>query len=555
MRRATPITLIVLALAAGTCLAGVNSVYISDLDGSLPNHSVTTSKLQAGATHTIEITFDATGGVGYNWLGTNAFQMYSPDGADWGYLEASRADYILNLPLLYTPTVSCLALESFVEHFNKTGGTGSFVVTPTVGQIEQCFTGLTIDDPYTSLPAGGNVSGNDTVGFYHAAVGTGVGFVGGTAGVALTVEFTSSIADGGRHICFDRSHEIQAWEWAAPSYPSGSDFPTWDNGLGENDARCWTLAGVNGVYLSDIDGSVPNHDLTSNKLQAGGTHTLEITFDATNSSGYFWLGTNAFKMYSPDGADWDHLAASRDEYILSLPLRYTPSIGCMALESFVEHFNKTGGSGTFVVTPSVGQIEECFTGLMIDDPYTSQPAGGNVSGNDTVGFYHAAVGAGVGYVGGTNGVALKVEFKSRLADIGKHICFDTTRQMQAWEWAAPVYPSGSDFPTWDNGLGEDGPRCWEVFHDGSSCCVGRVGDVNQNGQDEPTIGDVSLLIDALFIAGDLGMLSCLPESDINQSGGASPQPADITIGDVSMLIDYLFISNPQIVLPNCIAKK
>jgi hypothetical protein len=552
MLRVIPTTLIVLVLVTGTCLAGVNTVYISDVEGSLPNHNVLTNKLLAGATHTIEITFDATGGAGYTWLGTNAFQMYSPDGADWGYLQASRADYIWDLPLLYTPAINCLALESFVEHYNKTGGSGTFVVTPSVGTIEECFTASTIDDPYTSQPAGGNVTGTDTVGFYHGATGIGVGYVGGTSGVALTVEFTSSISDGGRHICFGRTSQIQAWEWAAPSYPlnDGSDFPTYDNGLGQDAPRCWTLAGVNSVYISDIDGSIPNHDLTSTQLQAGVPHTLEITFDATPSAGFNWLGTNAFEMYSPDGADWGYLHATRGQYILDLPLKYTPSIGCMALESFVEHFNKTGGTGEFIVTPSVGTIEECFTGFTIDDPYTSQPAGGNVSGTDTVGFYHGAAGIGVGFVGGTSGVALTVEFTSSALDAGKHICFDTTFDIHAWEWAAPVYPSGSDFPTWDNGLGDDGPRCWVVTGGGSDCCVGRVGDINVSGEDEPTIGDVSLVIDHLFI--NQPALVCYPEADINQSGGANPVPADITIGDVSMLIDYLFISNPQIALPNCI---
>jgi hypothetical protein len=461
----------------------------------------------------------------------------------------------MDLPLLYTPTIGCEALESFIEHYDKTGGTGNWVVTPSVGPIEECFTSNTIDDPYTSQPAGGNVSGTDTVGFYHGAVATSaVGYPGGTSGVALTVEFTSSLSDGGKRICFDRTTQIQAWEWAAPGYPlnDGRDFPNWDNGLGEDDQRCWILAGVNSVYISDITGSIPDHDLSATQLQAGTTHTLEITYDATRGAGYTWMGTNAFEMYSPDGADWVYLHASRGDYIWDLPLKYTPDISCMALESFLEHFNKTGGSGTWVVTPSVGQIEECFTSDIIDDPYTSQPAGGNVSGTDTVGFYHGAAGIGVGWIGGTSGVAMTVEFTSRTSDKGKHICFDTTWQLTSWEWAAPTYPNGSDFPTWDNGLGSDAPRCWEVYTDITSCCEGRVGDVNQSGEDEPTIGDVSMLIDALFIAGDLSILVCLSESDINQSGGPDPEASDITIGDVSMLIDYLFISNPQIALPNCL---
>jgi hypothetical protein len=85
------------------------------------------------------------------------------------------------------------------------------------------------------------------------------------------------------------------------------------------------------------------------------------------------------------------------------------------------------------------------------------------------------------------------------------------------------------------------------------CCAERVGDANGEGGDEPTIGDVSTLINALFIAGHCeGILECLTEADINLSGGALPECNDITIGDVSDLIDYLFVSGPSIVvLPDC----
>ena len=86
----------------------------------------------------------------------------------------------------------------------------------------------------------------------------------------------------------------------------------------------------------------------------------------------------------------------------------------------------------------------------------------------------------------------------------------------------------------------------------AACCVDRVGDANAMGGDEPTIGDVSVIIDALFITGNPGPLACLAEADINQSGGADPAFGDITIGGVSVLIDYLFITGPSLGLPNCI---
>ncbi len=90
-----------------------------------------------------------------------------------------------------------------------------------------------------------------------------------------------------------------------------------------------------------------------------------------------------------------------------------------------------------------------------------------------------------------------------------------------------------------------------------NCCMGRVGDANGTGGDEPTIGDVSVMIDAKFITGTcissgIGTnIVCLGEGDINLSGGVIPTCDAITIGDISALIDYLFITGPARGLPDC----
>jgi hypothetical protein len=86
----------------------------------------------------------------------------------------------------------------------------------------------------------------------------------------------------------------------------------------------------------------------------------------------------------------------------------------------------------------------------------------------------------------------------------------------------------------------------------ADCCQGRVGDVNGTGGDEPTIGDISTMIDALFISGNPDVIVCLAEADVNQSGGSTPQAKDITISDISTLIDYLFITGPSRGLPGCL---
>lgn len=83
-------------------------------------------------------------------------------------------------------------------------------------------------------------------------------------------------------------------------------------------------------------------------------------------------------------------------------------------------------------------------------------------------------------------------------------------------------------------------------------CVGRVGDANGLGGDEPTIGDVSAMIDFLFLSELPDAVMSLTEADLNQSGGCDPIRDDITISDVSILIDYLFITGPELGLPDCL---
>ncbi len=121
-------------------------------------------------------------------------------------------------------------------------------------------------------------------------------------------------------------------------------------------------------------------------------------------------------------------------------------------------------------------------------------------------------------------------------------------------WRELRYPADHPF------RGESIDLAFAILGEAStSCCEGRVGDANKVGGDEPTISDASVIIDALFISGDMNKITCIPEADINQSGGPNPGTVDVTIGDVSTLIDYLFISgayhpvtNPSgIVLGNC----
>jgi hypothetical protein len=82
------------------------------------------------------------------------------------------------------------------------------------------------------------------------------------------------------------------------------------------------------------------------------------------------------------------------------------------------------------------------------------------------------------------------------------------------------------------------------------CCTGKVGDANLQSGDAPTIGDITSIIDMLFITTE--EVNCLAEADVNQSGGLFPTRLDITIGDITLLIDHLFIAGPDnLPLPDC----
>jgi aminopeptidase N len=87
-------------------------------------------------------------------------------------------------------------------------------------------------------------------------------------------------------------------------------------------------------------------------------------------------------------------------------------------------------------------------------------------------------------------------------------------------------------------------RQFDIAITEGSCCVGKVGDVNGLDGDEPTLGDIMLLVDMLFINGY--QPDCLLEADVNQSGGAHPTPEDITLGDVMFLVDHLFITHTEL---------
>ncbi len=115
-------------------------------------------------------------------------------------------------------------------------------------------------------------------------------------------------------------------------------------------------------------------------------------------------------------------------------------------------------------------------------------------------------------------------------------------QTDAWGSTTTAATRSSDIDPATDNVGGNGFPVSAL----ASCCIGRVGDVNGTGGDEPTIGDI---VDLAILGGIIEgvtptFIPCIGEADINQSGGANPTIDDITIGDVSLLINYLFIAGP-----------
>ncbi|MBD3258172.1 PKD domain-containing protein [candidate division GN15 bacterium] len=80
------------------------------------------------------------------------------------------------------------------------------------------------------------------------------------------------------------------------------------------------------------------------------------------------------------------------------------------------------------------------------------------------------------------------------------------------------------------------------------CCTGlSVGNVDGSPDQQVTIGDLSKLIDHLFLS--LDPLDCIEEGDLDLSGQPEPQPGDVTVADLTVMVDHLFISLSP--LPPC----
>lgn len=220
-----------------------------------------------------------------------------------------------------------------------------------------------------------------------------------------------------------------------------------------------------------------------------------------NPENHSWNISNGFVIYSPDGAIW------------SGPTKGDTIIGLIPSSNFDLAFATN------------------------DFPGSGSPR------RDTVGIIGAAI-YNQGLPPIFDGVPYAIVVgRLSASDAGKQICIDSCwfRTGGYWKWAASGGVNG--YPTWG------GPYCFTIV----KCCDGLVGDANGIGGDEPSIGDIAVVIDAKYISYTCeGLIPCVAEADIDQSGGIDPTCDDISLGDISILIDYLFITGHSLGLPSCL---
>ena len=493
------------------------------------SNTTSAGQLIAGNTHQISIRYDLRDLSGQKyWIGSNGFELYSPDGADWGYLQGTPG------PLVAT-AASRGSLIVYQKHHFFDGVSWSLTGN---GGLD---------------PAPGSSGSNTRAGFYLATLSAmgDAGYAGGLDNdIALTLEISSSMADCGLSLCADTCYGITAWEWAAGAF---AIFPQWDNGLGVDGPRCFEIVDCSVGDDTDSDGWVDGCDncpsvynpgqeergddgigdacsnevwlepgdgfVNKSRLVGGRVHRVTMNFASHGfECDHNWSSSNAWELYSPDGANWNYLSGS-----VTSEFAYAQVDGGGIFE---KHYYKEGGTGLWQETGNGG-----------DDP-----APGNLTGTDTVGWYLGNNALWPGTPPGYEGSAAILEFSVNLEDLGLHICIDTSDAFSSWQWACAAE---SAFPIWDYSA----PVCFEIY---DKCCFGRVGDANCSGNDEPTIGDIAYMIDRKFIMMEDPVWCCLDEADINFSGIGNPTPDDITIGDISILIDYLFITGPSLGLPDCL---
>ena len=231
-------------------------------------------------------------------------------------------------------------------------------------------------------------------------------------------------------------------------------------------------------------------------IRAGELVTFHIRI--TNAPDNFVSFFNAFSISSPDGAEW------------SYPVRDT--VYCADQQSYPDECVLD----SFWVDSVIYDLDLRSAGASWIQYYSIDGAA-----SDTVQFFGYLVDAG-----GYNAIPLHIPIQTRAEDIGKTICIDSVTFVspEGWGWWPPD-ATEAIIPAWS------GPHCFTIA---GECCNELTGNVDADLNDEVDIGDLTALIDHLYISSN--ELPCPREA--NLSGDTTGL---VDIDDLTRMIDYLYI--------------
>ena len=213
---------------------------------------------------------------------------------------------------------------------------------------------------------------------------------------------------------------------------------------------CGQTLAANAISVSKIDG----FDSTTGGLMANTPIRYYVHFQVEFAVNGL---VNGFRVYSPDGANWQPLVPKE---LVNVDSMFDGSVG----------------------------ISDFFYGSV------------DGMGADTVMTHGFAI-FGPGIVAGFDDDYFLIETSLTEEQIGKTLCLDSSfLHPNAWLWS-----SVETVPAWD------GPHCFEIV----DCCSGNRGDINGDGKG-PNILDLTRLVDYIFRG--FPAPDCQLESDVNSDG-------------------------------------
>jgi hypothetical protein len=263
------------------------------------------------------------------------------------------------------------------------------------------------------------------------------------------------------------------------------------------------------ITLDHVEGAVDG-----NKILGGRKAIAYLRF-TNNSPEAVDAAVNAFRVYSPDSAQW------------------TPKRTIIVYPDFED----TIYYGMWI-DPVESPLSWCCAGSansMFSQSwvFTRSDDDGNPDtphvygeGSDSVIFFGDY--GGFGYPGvpvGLSEIAWAVEIALvRASDTGKTLCLDSVQYLgepdgNGWVW---YNSSGQISPEWD------GPHCFTIT---DKCCWGMRGNINLDWKDTIDISDLTSLVGWMFKSGSAP--PCMLEADVDGN-------SDHDIADVTHLVGYMF---------------